>query len=158
MTTQIRMPAGRWTVHHPRGLFSGKEGPYFSDSYVPITSIPYRCIYSKNVSNLFMAGRCASVSHLALGTVRVESTLATLGQAAGTAAALCLEKGVMPRELGQEYIDLLQQTLLRDDQSIPWLRNHDSADLARSAHISADSFSRVEPFNTEIGNERAGMN
>ena len=144
-----------WTldVHHPRGLFSGKEGPYFSDSYVPITSIPYRCIYSKNVSNLFMAGRCASVSHLALGTVRVESTLATLGQAAGTAAALCLEKGVMPRELGQEYIDLLQQTLLRDDQSIPWLRNHDSADLARSAHISADSFSRVEPFNTEIGVE-----
>jgi len=144
-----------WTldVHHPRGLFSGIEGPYFSDAKVPITSVPYRCLYSKNIGNLFMAGRCASVSHLALGTVRVESTLATLGQAAGTAAALCLQKGMTPRELGQKAISLLQQTLLRDDQSIPWLRNADPADLARTACVTADSVSREERYSCELGLE-----
>ena len=79
------------------------------------------------------------MTHIALGSIRVEATLATLGQAAGTAAALCLRRGVAPRELGEHYIGELQQTLLKYDQYIPELKNEDPADLARSAAVTASS-------------------
>lgn len=59
--------------------------------------IPYRCIYSRNVGNLFLAGRCFSCTHVGLGSPRVMNTLSQLGVAAGEAAALCLEKGTTPR-------------------------------------------------------------
>jgi len=138
-------------VHHPKGLFSGKEGPFYSNDRVPITTIPYRCIYSKNIENLFMAGRCASVSHIALGTVRIENTLATLGQAAGTAAALCLAMQVTPRQIHEQHMQQLRQILLRDDQYIPGLKNNDPADLVRQAKITATSFSKNEPFHMRRG-------
>lgn len=136
-----RITYGGWTldVHHPLGILSGKEGPYYCDKHVPIYSIPYRCIYSTNVPNLFMAGRDISVTHMALGTVRVQGTLSTVGQAAGTAAAMCIMHGVNPRQLGQEHIHALQQQLLKDDQYIPELANEDPADLARTAAVSASS-------------------
>ena len=67
------------------------------------------------MANLLIAGRCISVSHLALGSVRVESTLAALGQVVGTAAWYCLQKGIMPRQLYAEHIADFQQILLRDD-------------------------------------------
>ena len=61
--------------------------------------IPYRSIYSRNVRNLFMAGRCFSATHAGLGSARVVCTLAQLGVAAGEAAALCRELQMSPREL-----------------------------------------------------------
>ena len=61
--------------------------------------IPYRSIYSRNVPNLFMAGRCFSCTHVGLGGPRVINTLSQLGVAAGEAAALCMEKGTTPRGL-----------------------------------------------------------
>ena len=136
-----RISYGGWSldVHNPRGILSGKDGPYYYDGHVPIYSIPYRTLYSTNIVNLLFAGRNMSVTHIALGTVRVEATLSTAGQAAGTAAALCLQHGVMPRELGQRYIGELQQRLLKDDQHIPELKNEDPADLARTAKVTASS-------------------
>lgn len=136
-----RISYGGWSldVHNPKGIHSGKEGPYYYDGHVPIYSIPYRTIYSVNVPNLFFAGRCMSVTHIALGTVRVEATLSTVGQAAGTAAALCVKRGVTPRQLGQTHIKELQQRLLKDDQYIPEVVNEDSADLARGAKVVASS-------------------
>ena len=59
--------------------------------------IPYRSIYSRNVGNLFMAGRCFSCTHVGLGSPRVICTLSQLGVAAGEAAALCRELGETPR-------------------------------------------------------------
>ena len=59
--------------------------------------IPYRSIYSRNVQNLFMAGRCFSCTHVGLGSPRVINTLAQLGVAAGEAAAMCRERGCLPR-------------------------------------------------------------
>ena len=59
--------------------------------------IPYRSIYSRNVGNLFMAGRCFSCTHVGLGGPRVINTLSQLGVAAGEAAAMCIEKGETPR-------------------------------------------------------------
>ena len=136
-----RISYGGWSldVHNPRGILSGKDGPYYYDGHVPIYSIPFRTLYSTNIVNLLFAGRNMSVTHIALGTVRVEATLATAGQAAGTAAALCLRHGILPRELGQRYIGELQQQLLKDDQYIPELKNEDPADLARTAKVAASS-------------------
>lgn len=61
--------------------------------------IPYRSIYSRNIENLFMAGRCFSCTHVGLGGPRVINTLSQLGVAAGTAAAMCCERGETPRQL-----------------------------------------------------------
>ena len=143
-----RISYGGWSldVHHPRGIHSGKEGPYYYDGHVPIYSIPYRTLYSTNIVNLLVAGRCMSVSHIALGTVRVEATLSTAGQAAGTAAALALKYNVTPREVGQRYIGDLQQQLLKDDQYIPELKNEDPADFARSAKVTASSTQRFSEY------------
>ncbi len=136
-----RISYGGWPVdiHNPDGIYKG-EGPYHSNYHVkePYT-IPFRCLYSRNIDNLLFAGRCASFSHFALGTVRVERTLATTGQAAGTGAALCAAKGITPRTLCQTHIAELQQALLKYDQYIPEIRNEDPADLARTAHVTASS-------------------
>ena len=137
-----RISYGGWPLdtHDPIGI----ENPH-GDGYwakhpgVPVYSIPYRCLYSVNVTNLMFAGRCQSVTHIALGSVRVEATLFTLGQAAGTAAGLALQKGLSPRAYGEQYIRELQQRLLKDDQYIPGLINEDPADLARTAKVSVSS-------------------
>jgi hypothetical protein len=137
-----RIAYGGWPldVHHPEGIFSGPEGSFHCNAHVPIYTIPFRCLYSRNIGNLLFAGRCASVTHIALGSVRVESTLATLGQAAGTAAALCVQRGLTPRSLGTNHIGELQQVLLRHDQTIPGVHNDDPADLARGARaVTASS-------------------
>jgi hypothetical protein len=143
-----RISYGGWSldVHNPRGIHSGKEGPYYYDGHVPIYSIPYRTLYSVNIANLMFAGRCMSVTHIALGTVRVEATLSTAGQAAGTAAALALKYNVTPREVGQRYIGTLQQQLLKDDQYIPDMKNEDPADVARGATVTASSTQRFSEF------------
>jgi len=102
-------------------------------------TIPYRSMYSKNIINLMIGGRAISCSHMAFGSTRVMATCAVVGQAGGTAAALSIEKGILPREM-LEYVKELQQTLLKDDCFIPDFINEDEADLARSAVISCSSF------------------
>lgn len=61
--------------------------------------IPFRCLYSRNIPNLMMAGRCASVSHIGLGSPRVQNTTAQMGVAAGYAAAICRQYGIEPRDI-----------------------------------------------------------
>ncbi len=128
-------------VHHPKGIYSGAEGPFDKNTNIPCRTLPYRIVYSKNIDNLFMAGRCCSVSHIGLGTVRVESTLATLGQATGAAAYLCKKYGTTPRGIYESHINELQQLLLRHDLTIPGIVNQDEKDLARSAKVTATSVS-----------------
>ena len=135
-----RISYGGWPLdtHDPLGMENPNGNGYWKrHPSVPVYSIPYRCLYSKNVPNLLLGGRAVSVTHIALGSVRVQGTLFQLGQAAGTAAALMCEKNLMPREYGQSYIAELQQRLLKDDQYIPHLANADTADLARGAKVSA---------------------
>ena len=136
-----RISYGGWPldVHHPAGIFSGDEGSFDFNKRVPVYTIPYRCIYSRNIGNLHFAGRCASVTHVALGTIRVQNTLATLGQADGTAAAICVQRGITPRQIHRNHMPEFQQILLRHDQTIPELANQDPADLARKASVTASS-------------------
>jgi hypothetical protein len=142
-----------WTidVHNQDGIFSGQSGPYDFDIRVPINQVPFRCLYSKNIENLLMAGRCISVTHIALGTVRVQNSLAVIGQAAGTAAALCAKLGMTPRDLGKNGIGRLRQTLLRNDAYIPGVFNDDPDDKARKALVDATSWSRTEVYEPKRG-------
>ncbi|MFN3167435.1 MAG: FAD-dependent oxidoreductase [Phycisphaeraceae bacterium] len=70
--------------------------------------IPFRCLYSKNIPNLMMAGRCFSCSHIGLGGPRVMKTCAQMGIAVGYAAALCKKHDALPREVGQKHIKELR--------------------------------------------------
>ena len=144
-----------WTldVHHPKGIYSGKEGPSHVGRHVKLTSLPYRCLYSKNIGNLLFAGRNVSATHIAIGTLRVENTIATIGQAAGTAAALCIRHGESPLGIYERHLWELQQLLLRNDQYIPGVRNEDPLDPCRTASAKASSVSRTERFNTIRGTE-----
>jgi hypothetical protein len=62
-------------------------------------NVPYRCLLPKTLENLLVAGRCISCTHEALGSVRVMATSIGMGQAAGTAAVMCVEGGYPPREV-----------------------------------------------------------
>ena len=139
-------------IHHPKGIYSGKEGSLDFKHNVPLNSIPFRSIYSKNIENLLMAGRCLSYSHVALGTVRVQSTLATVGQAAGTAAAMCIDRNIDPRMLGQKHIAELQQELHRVDmrQHMDALHLLDRIEgTAVEGHVAGDLVPRRAPAQAE---------
>ncbi|GGD69739.1 FAD-dependent oxidoreductase [Paenibacillus nasutitermitis] len=146
-----RVAFGGWSIdlHPPQGVYSQQSGSkhLFADG---IYHIPFRSLYSSNVNNLMFAGRNISASHVAFGTTRVMATCAVIGEAAGTGAALCLRQGVSPRELHRNHLELLQQTLLRQDASLIGVVNRDPHDLARAARISASSFL------TQLNVENAG--
>ena len=71
--------------------------------------IPYRCFYSRNIDNLFMAGRDISVTHVALGTVRVMRTCGMMGEVVGMAASLCKQHDTTPRGVYENHLDELKQ-------------------------------------------------
>ena len=125
-------------VHHPRD----EAREYVKIVYYgvpPLYTIPYRCLYSRNVPNLLFASRLMSVSHMAHGTTRLQRTVAAAGQAAGVAAALCVRYGCSPRDVYTDHLEELQQTLLAFDGSAPGLCNRDPRDLAPRAAIRATS-------------------
>ena len=131
---------GGWPIdnHAPKGLFDFDVLPSFVHSFPGAYTIPYRSYFSRNVGNLMMAGRILSASRLAMSSSRVMGTCSVGGQAAGTAAGLCVRHGCDPRDLGGRIGELRQQ-LLKDDCYIPGCRNEDPADLARSASVAATS-------------------
>ena len=105
---------GGWTIDdHYSGGIDAKEANihYRFDKPYPI---PYRCVYSNNVNNLFFAGRNLSVTHLALSSTRVMATCMAVGQAVGFAAAVALRHGTTPRGAGG-HIDEIQQLLRKHD-------------------------------------------
>jgi len=140
-------------IHHPEGIYSGKAGPLYSGMNVPIVNVPYRCLYSQNIDNLFMAGRNVSATHIAIGTLRVQLTIMTMGQAVGTAAHLCLKHGVNPRGIYENHIRELQQLLIKHDQYIPGFQNEDEGDPCLGAKVSASSVSSTELYHKGFGVE-----
>lgn len=73
--------------------------------------VPYRCFYSKDIENLFMAGRCISVDHNALGTIRVMKTCGMMGEVVGKAAYLCVRHETTPRGVYEQYLDNLKELM-----------------------------------------------
>lgn len=135
-----RVAFGGWSIdlHPPGGMYDSKSGSMHMQpdgNY----HIPFRSLYSKNVSNLLFAGRDISATHVAFGTTRVMATCAVMGEAAGTGAALCVQNRCTPREIYQNHMQNLQQLMLKQDASIIGLRNLDPADLALKAQVDASS-------------------
>ncbi|WP_165249419.1 FAD-dependent oxidoreductase [Paludisphaera soli] len=134
---------GGWGLdEHPASGFDDPEvPPFLSIKLAEVYNIPLRSLTSKDLKNLFMAGRNAGCSHVAFTSTRVMATCAVMGQAAGAAAAVCSRYDLTPRELYRDKPRLreLQQTLLRDDQSIKNLKNVDPNDLAREAKVAASA-------------------
>lgn len=133
---------GGWPIdiHSPEGI-SGKSHPGSTPPmlFPKIYSIPFRCLYSKNIDNLMMPGRNISASHVAMGTTRVMATCATCAQATATAAALCCRYNKTPREIGSERIKELQQLLLLNDAALPGMEYTQSSNLAQHAKVTATS-------------------
>lgn len=70
--------------------------------------VPYRCLYSRNIDNLFMAGRNISVTHVAFGTIRVQRTTAMMGEVVGMAASICSKHNSSPRSVYLKYLPELK--------------------------------------------------
>ncbi|MCH4172441.1 MAG: FAD-dependent oxidoreductase [Lactobacillus sp.] len=131
---------GGWSIdiHPASGMYTKAAGA--SDS-VPdgLYQIPFRSLYSRNIHNLLFAGRDISVSHVALGTTRVMATCAIMGEAVGTAAALGVQKQLLPQQIYQSHLTAYQQLLLKQDAALLGIQNQDPADLARIAKIRTSS-------------------
>lgn len=101
-------------VHYQQNLKDPAKPDFLSEALfyrLDHYYIPYRCLYSRNISNLFMAGRCFSCSHVGLGGPRVMNTTGQMGAAVGYAAALCKRHACLPRGIGQNYIEELKQII-----------------------------------------------
>ncbi len=132
---------GGWAIdlHPSEGLYSPLPSctQYHSKG---IYSIPYRCFVSRDIDNLFLAGRTISASHIAFGSTRVMATAGSGGQAVGTAAALCRKLSCTPAELLKKgHIALLQQHLNLIGQSIPGTKLSQRGNLAAEAALAVSS-------------------
>lgn len=74
--------------------------------------MPYRCLYSRNIENLFMAGRDISVEHEALGTVRVMNTCGMMGEIVGMAASIAKQENINPRGVYENHLSKLQELMV----------------------------------------------
>ena len=115
----LHYPDPENTKHFPGEEFKsicvhGATNPY---------AVPYRCLYSRNIDNLFMAGRDISVSHIGLGTVRVMRTCGMMGEVVGMAASLCREHDALPRDVYTSHLDALK-TLMQQGAGVQGLENN----------------------------------
>lgn len=125
---------GGWPmdIHAPLGIYDSLP----ASNFVPVTgtySIPFRCLYSKDIDNLMLAGRDISATHIALGSTRVMATCAAMGQAVGTAAYLSKKYDCTPREIYKSHIKELQTLLIGDDQSILHIKDTEICDMEITA-------------------------
>jgi hypothetical protein len=102
-------------VHYRQDLLDESKPDFLAEAMyykAPRYYVPYRALYSKNMNNLFMAGRCFSCSHIGLGGPRVMRTTGQMGAAVGLAAALCSKLDCSPRELYEIHLDAYMDLVL----------------------------------------------
>ena len=137
LTEIVKYPDGcvptTWTIdlHYPdpqnTQYFPGEEFLSIAKHKVIYPyPIPYRCLYSRNVSNLFTAGRNISVTHVALGTVRVMRTTGMMGEVVGMAASICKTKETNPRGVYTNYLSELKELMLKGtgNTALPKIQNY----------------------------------
>ncbi|UUO04519.1 FAD-dependent oxidoreductase [Blastopirellula sp. J2-11] len=104
-----------WTIdlHYPLKPICACEAFQSEAHHLQIEPypIPYRCLYSRNIDNLFMAGRNISVTHIALGTVRVQRTTGMMGEVVGMAAGICKKHACNPRDVYEDHLPELKEQL-----------------------------------------------
>lgn len=119
-------------------------------------AVPYRCLYSRNVDNLFMAGRDISVTHVALGTVRVMRTTGMMGEVVGMAASLCKKHQLLPRGVYQKCLPELKQLLQKGvgKEGLPNNQRFNLPNKLLDAPRAADTcYSRLENDTLVLGNQ-----
>jgi hypothetical protein len=142
---------GGWSLDlHPSDAVYSENSPCNQWHSKGVYGIPYRCYYSRNISNLFLAGRIISASHVAFGSTRVMLTCAHGGTAVGMAAAHCLRDGLRPRDLTEPTrMAALQSALNQVGQAIPGIPLSDDGDLAQTAKVSASSTLQLGELSTD---------
>lgn len=132
---------GGWSIDlHPADGIYGTEGGCNQYHAKGVYGIPLRCMYSRNIENLFINGRLLSASHVAFGSTRVMATASAIGQAIGTAASVCVEKSVTPRELvAPKWLNILKCKLSQSGHYVPKYNSLCDDNLATLAIISASS-------------------
>ncbi|MEO7995501.1 MAG: FAD-dependent oxidoreductase, partial [bacterium] len=104
--------------------------------------IPYRCLVPQEIENLLIGGRCISVTHIALGSTRIQPVSAATGQAAGIAAAISLKYGYTPRELPYRLLRpaLIAQKINLGNDAIPLMATRNIPNVgSETAHTAAAS-------------------
>ncbi len=97
-------------VHYQQNLKDNTQPDFLSEAlYYKVDHyyIPYRSLYSRNIKNLLIAGRCFSSSHVGLGGPRVMNTTGQMGVAVGYAASICRKYSTTPRGVYQNHLDEL---------------------------------------------------
>ncbi|HEY8805366.1 MAG TPA: FAD-dependent oxidoreductase [Clostridium sp.] len=151
---------GGWSMddHHPEGFkYKGGYPTIFHEAPSPF-GIPYRCLYSVNIKNLFFAGRNISGTHVAMSATRVMATCAIIGQVVGIAASIAVNKDLTPRGVYEKEIKNLQQMLMEEDCYLPWHKRK-IWKLTRKANISDKTGSAEilkNGYDRPIGNEDNG--
>ncbi|WP_143873073.1 FAD-dependent oxidoreductase [Catenovulum sediminis] len=139
---------GGWAIdiHPSEGIYS--DQPACSQFHSKgVYQIPYRCFVSKDIDNLYFAGRNISATHMAYGSTRVMITCAHGGQAVGTAAAMCIEKQLSPKQLlSAELMTDLQYRLNKFGHGIPGIPLNKQNGLTKLAQISASSELNLSEF------------
>lgn len=144
---------GGWAIdlHPAAGVYSELSG--CSQFHAKgIYEIPLRCYISKDITNLFYAGRNISASHVAHGSSRVMATSAHGAQAVGIAAAYCLKNNLSPAGLTlPEHIKTIQNQLNIAGQSIPHVPINKDGNMVSTAKLEASSVCELAtiPFNGE---------
>ncbi|MGM9738742.1 MAG: FAD-dependent oxidoreductase [Candidatus Cryptobacteroides sp.] len=103
----LHFPDPKNSAHFPGAEFKAETKSNLIHPY----AVPYRCLYSRNVNNLFMAGRDISVTHVTLGSTRLMRTIGMMGEVVGMAASICRENNVLPREVYQHYLPELKELM-----------------------------------------------
>jgi hypothetical protein len=139
---------GGWAIdlHPADGVYSEKPpcNQYHSQG---VYQIPYRSLYSRDVQNLFLAGRLISSSHIAFGSTRVMMTGAHNAQAIAVAASICRETEKNPADISKGYLlKTLQKRLLRTGQFIPFMDIPDAENLLENAEIQVSDTLKIETF------------
>lgn len=126
---------GGWPLddHYPAGYYHRGTPNTDFDTPAPYC-LPYRALYSSNVSNLLFAGRNISMTHTAMSSIRVMATCSLLGQAVGTAVSVAKRNGIPPHGVYLEHLDELQQLLMEDDCFLPHFKRRLSP-LCRTAAL-----------------------
>ena len=106
---------GGWYMdsHRSGGVLSEKE--QYRQLSLSCYGLSLGCLYNPCVGNLLFAGRCASMSYAAYTSARVMNTCALMGQATGTAAAMCAARGMAPEALARTAQEALRRRLALDD-------------------------------------------
>lgn len=144
-----------WSIdlHYPKQQYAVKfpDNPFISiaehDRRIDRNygyPVPYRCFYSRNIPNLFMAGRCISVTHEALGTTRVMKTCGMMGEVVGKAASLCILHECEPRDIYASYLNELLALL-----KLPGKARRET--LGGKTIIPADALPEAGPYGPPTG-------